>query len=101
MTRTVVLLVSAFFLGCGAAGDLRTAEEALSDDKADVCHRTGSGAVLRVNVSVNAVSAHLAHGDRLPYDVFPDRDGDGYGDAAAAPTSVCATPAGYVTDNTD
>ena len=31
----------------------------------------------------------------------PDTDGDGYGDAGATPTSVCAVPSGYVTDATD
>jgi len=39
-----------------------------------------------------------------PADYYPDADGDGYGDASAAPVSVCADaapPAGSVTNNAD
>jgi len=40
--------------------------------------------------------------DGLPVaDYWPDSDGDGFGDASAAPLSECAQPAGYVADNTD
>jgi hypothetical protein len=37
----------------------------------------------------------------LPYDVFADDDGDGYGDAWNATTGVCETPSGFVEDDTD
>jgi hypothetical protein len=33
--------------------------------KVDVCHRTGSGRSHTINISSNAVRAHLAHGDTL------------------------------------
>jgi uncharacterized protein (TIGR02145 family) len=41
--------------------------------KVDVCHREGNGSFHTINISSNAVPAHLAHGD-----VIPDADGDGY-----------------------
>ena len=40
-------------------------------DQVDVCHRTGNGAFHEINISGNALSAHLAHGD-----VLPDEYGD-------------------------
>ncbi len=35
-------------------------------DKVDVCHRTGNGSFHRINISGNALPAHLRHGDALP-----------------------------------
>ncbi len=35
-------------------------------DKVDVCHRTGNGSFHLINISGNALPAHLAHGDGLP-----------------------------------
>ncbi len=40
--------------------------------KIDVCHKTGNG-YQTINISINALAAHLAHGD-----IVPDADGDGY-----------------------
>ena len=34
--------------------------------KVDVCHQTGNGSYHVINVSGNAVPAHLRHGDVLP-----------------------------------
>jgi hypothetical protein len=31
--------------------------------KVDVCHRTGNGSFHQINISMNALPAHLAHGD--------------------------------------
>jgi hypothetical protein len=39
--------------------------------KQDVCHQTGNGSYHVINVSMNAVPAHLRHGD-----VLPDEYGD-------------------------
>jgi Putative metal-binding motif len=41
--------------------------------KIDVCHRTGSVNWHTINININALPAHLAHGD-----IVPDADGDGY-----------------------
>ena len=34
--------------------------------KVDVCHITGNGGYVKINISANALPAHLAHGDQLP-----------------------------------
>lgn len=34
-------------------------------DKVDVCHRTGNGSFHEINISANALPAHLRHGDIL------------------------------------
>ena len=39
--------------------------------KVDVCHRRGNGRFHKINISENAVPAHLAHGDALPGDPVP------------------------------
>ncbi len=67
--------------------------------KVDVCHVTGSGKVLTLNISANALPAHLRHGDFLPQTFYADADGDGFGDAATS-VEACGAPAGYV-DNAD
>ena len=41
--------------------------------KIDVCHRTGSGNWHTINININDLPAHTAHGD-----IVPDADGDGY-----------------------
>ena len=40
-------------------------------DKVDVCHITGNGGLNLINVRVNAVAAHRAHGDALPGELVP------------------------------
>src|SRR3990167_3929402 len=39
--------------------------------KIDVCHVEGNGSFHLINVSGNALSAHLAHGDAQPGDLVP------------------------------
>ena len=41
--------------------------------KVVVCHKEGNGSFHTINISSNALPAHLAHGD-----IVPDADGDGY-----------------------
>lgn len=41
--------------------------------KINICHREGNGNWHSINISANALPAHLAHGD-----IVPDADGDGY-----------------------
>lgn len=36
-----------------------------SNEKVTICHREGNGGSHAITVSVNAVPAHLAHGDKL------------------------------------
>lgn len=51
----------------------QTAQQLDKGDKVVVCHKTGKGTVIALEISINALPAHLAHGDYLP-----DADGDGY-----------------------
>jgi Putative metal-binding motif len=69
--------------------------------KQDVCHVTGNGSIVVINVADAAVPAHLDHGDHLPFDVWPDVDGDGFGDASAAAVAVCAAAEGEVDNGLD
>ncbi len=48
--------------GALAAVGLRSGAAARAD-KVDICHGTGNGSYHWINVSVNALEAHLAHGD--------------------------------------
>lgn len=41
------------------------ASSAIAGEKQTVCHETGNGSVHQITVSVNAVPAHLRHGDVL------------------------------------
>jgi hypothetical protein len=66
--------------------------------KVDVCHMTGSGSWVVINISEKAVDAHLRHGDVLAGAWYPDSDGDGWGDEGSAPLEC--PDAGYV-DNAD
>ncbi len=94
MTRSVlVLLTLALFFAA-------TPAEAKKMPKVDICHLTGNGKVLLLNVSGNALGGHFGHGDWLPGEYFEDMDGDGFGDAAFV-IEACEAPDGYVPDDTD
>lgn len=43
--------------------------------KVDVCHATGNGSFILINVSAKALPAHLKHGDGVPGDPVPGQDG--------------------------
>ena len=68
---------------------------ALAGTKVAVCHASGNGSVRMLNISENAVDAHIAHGDWAPTDWFADADGDGFGDANVTAES-CTQPDGFV-----
>lgn len=44
-------------------------------DKVDVCHKRGNGTFILINISGNALPAHLAHGDGLPNGWVPEQPG--------------------------
>lgn len=48
--------------------------------KVDVCHMEGNGSFHLINVSENALPAHLAHGDGLPGQAVPEREHYVFGD---------------------
>lgn len=39
-----------------------------NNEKVTLCHRTGNGSSHQITVSVNAMPAHLRHGDVMPDD---------------------------------
>ncbi len=44
-------------------------------NKVDVCHRRGNGTFILINISRNALPAHLSHGDGLPNGWVPEQPG--------------------------
>ena len=91
MTHLTLFLASATLLV--SAGPSAQAAPAA---RAEVCH--GGGAARLLQVSGNAIGAHLRHGDVLPGDWYPDADGDGFGDPGATPADC---PAAGLVDNAD
>jgi hypothetical protein len=60
----VTLLVPAVML-------VALASSAIAGEKETLCHLTGNGSSHQITVSVNAVPAHLRHGD-VPVDEYGD-----------------------------
>jgi hypothetical protein len=94
MSRFVFMTVLAVLaLAAGPA-------EAEKAPKVDICHVTGNGKILLLNVSGNSLDGHLGHGDFLPQEFFEDGDGDGFGDAGFV-IEACEIPEGYVDNGSD
>lgn len=72
------LILFALLVGCNKESLNDSAKplsiEARGADKVLICHKTGNGNSHVLEVSVNALSAHLGHGDV----VLEDADGDGF-----------------------
>ena len=78
ISRVAPLLILAMIAyGCGSSASNPTAPQITGDaggtlstsaklPKVDICHITGNGKYVLINVSENAKPAHLAHGDSLP-----------------------------------
>ena len=48
--------------------------------KVDVCHLTGTGSYVKINISENAFQTHLDHGDASPGDLVPGVPGKMFAD---------------------
>ena len=67
--------------------------EGEDDAKVYVCHKAGnSGKYVLINISINAVSVHLDHGDGFPGEEVPDMDGMCF-DAVDCEIIMCPTEA--------
>ena len=73
MPRTLRrFLVTFFFPGVMLVALATGAIAGSNNQKVTLCHVTGNGSYHQITVSVNALPAHLRHGD-----VLPDDYGDG------------------------
>ena len=110
MTRPVLSLLTLtgllFLAGCassapGEALPNDLSYRAKSNQKVQICHVTsGSNGYVLIEVSENALDAHLDHGDYLPSTLYDDTDGDGRGDPASEAVVSCEAIDGMV-DNDD
>lgn len=81
MKYPVIFLLATLFFLAGCAKEPVTDDRSLKNQSVDlrssnlvhICHHTGNGEFIAIEVNESAVPAHLAHGDYLP-----DADGDGY-----------------------
>jgi len=71
MTRVRRLLLTALLPAMVLVAATAASAVGSPQGKVDVCHRTGNGSFHEINISGNALSAHLGHGD-----VLPDEYGD-------------------------
>jgi len=71
MTRVRRLLLTALVPAMVLVAATTASAFGSPQGKVDVCHRTGNGSFHEINISGNALTAHLRHGD-----VMPDEYGD-------------------------
>jgi hypothetical protein len=92
MKKISVLIVVALLV----LGTLGTIAQA-SAEKVDVCHRVGNGSFILINISQNALAAHVAHGDGQPGDPVPDMPGKMFDEACnvVEPIRVSSGPMNF------
>ena len=67
------VLSAAFLIAAPAA------HAAPKDQRVTICHVTGKGKIVQLEVAATSLQAHLAHGDGLVGDAIPGMDGYRYG----------------------
>lgn len=67
--RKYIVLLTAMMVAVGAVMAFSAFGAGAPAPKVDVCHINGNGVYNLINVSGNAVPAHLAHGDAFPGDI--------------------------------
>ena len=72
-----------------------------AEDKLDICHMTGNGSKIVLNVPSKAANKHLMHYDHLPITLYEDADGDGHGNAEIQMKSCEEDVYGYVESDDD
>ena len=79
LALAAILLTGFVWMACSqeaslnAPGTNQTVRFAASKPapKVDVCHRRGNGTYKKINISGNALQAHLNHGDGVPGEAVP------------------------------
>ena len=66
MVRVRRILFSALIPAMVLVAASTAAATGQPQDKVNVCHRTGNGSFHEINISRNALPAHMQHGDALP-----------------------------------
>lgn len=64
MKKTLIALTAIFAFASFQTGKSSTVANN-SNEKVTICHREGNGSSHTITVSINAVPAHLAHGDSI------------------------------------
>jgi hypothetical protein len=75
--KKMSVLITVALLTSGMLGAVAQA----SAEKVDVCHSLGNGSYILINISANALAAHLAHGDGQPGDPVPGMEGKEFDEA--------------------
>lgn len=86
----------AILVWCGVAS---SATASAQTRKVDVCHASGGGVFSELNISRNALPAHLAHGDGMAGDAVPGMPGYEFDDACAVVLAQPNFVAFYIRNN--
>lgn len=73
----------------GALGMAGVSRGGAQDGKALICHHTGDGRYILINVSINAVPDHASHGDLIDDSSCPEGQSLDYATCACSGTSAC------------
>ena len=85
--RFALLLVAVLAITIAMSTDFTAASSAAPEEKVQICHKTGNGSFHLISVSINAESAHIAHGDGQPGDAVPNMAGFIFGDNCTPTTA--------------
>jgi hypothetical protein len=92
--KFALLLVTVLTITIAMSTDFTAASSTAPQEKVQVCHKSGNGSFHLISISINAESAHVAHGDGQPGDPVPNMAGFIFGDNC---TPTTAPPADLAT----
>jgi hypothetical protein len=92
--KFALLVVTVLAITIATSTDFTAASNTAPEEKVQVCHKTGNGSFHLISISINAESAHIAHGDGEPGDPVPNMTGFIFGDNC---TPTTAPPADLAT----
>jgi hypothetical protein len=85
--KFAILLVAVLVITIASSTDFTAASSTVPEEKVQVCHKTGNGSFHLISISINAESAHTAHGDGRPGDPVPNMAGFIFGDNCTPTTA--------------